>query len=245
MEQTPLPEVEELLTRARDGDAAARESLIGHHRNFVLKVAAAYCKRPLDWNCDEFSVALVAFNEAIDSFQPDRGIPFLAFARLVIRSRLADFFRREERQTRETPVGSRGFSCVGREAWFAYADELAARERREELETYRRLLARYGLDLHTLVKVTPRHRDTRRTLIYAARALARQRDLLAYVERTGRLPLQELERASGISRKVLERGRKYILALSLIFAYPEEFIYLNTHLRGAGEGMPGGQRSRG
>jgi len=59
---------------------------------------------------------------------------------------------------------------------------------------------------------------------------------MAYLERTGRLPLQELELATGLSRKVLERGRKYVLALSLIFAHPEEFPFLNDHLRGAGKG---------
>lgn len=245
MRQIPPSEVEELLARARDGDAAARESLIGDHRHFVLQVAAAYCRRPLDWSCDEFSVALVAFNEAIDTFQPHRGVPFLAFARLVIKSRLADFFRQEQRQTRETLVGAHGTQNAVREAWVAHADELATRERREELEAYRRLLARYGLDLRALVKATPRHRDTRRTLIAAARSLARRPELMAHLERTGRLPLQELELATGVSRKVLERGRKYILALSLIFAHPEEFPYLNDHLREAGEGMRSGQGTGG
>lgn len=255
MRQTPPPGVEELLDRARKGDAAAREILIAEHRHFVLQVAAAYCRRPLDWSCDEFSVALVAFNEAIDAFQPRLGVPFPAFARLVIKSRLADFLRRERRRARETPAGA----CVNqewsagavgcplpsadavREAWAAHVEELAAWERREELHAYRTMLARYHLDFRDLVRATPRHRDTRRTLVAAARSLARRPDLMAYLERTGRLPLQELELATGLSRKVLERGRKYVLALSLIFAHPEEFPFLNDHLRGAGEGKPSGQ----
>ncbi|MBC7107032.1 MAG: hypothetical protein H5T97_13980, partial [Firmicutes bacterium] len=178
MRQVPPPDVEELLARARGGDPEARESLIGDHRQFVLQVAAAYCKRPLDWSCDEFSVALVAFNEAIDTFQPHRGVPFLAFARLVIKSRLADHFRQEQRQTRETLVGAHAPQEAFRDAWMAHADAVANRERREELEAYRGLLARYDLALPSLFKATPRHRYRRRTLIAAARSLARRPDLM-------------------------------------------------------------------
>lgn len=85
-----LKDREDLLRRVRQGDRDAREEIIRRHRLFIIRVAAAFCKRQIVWNDDEASIALIAFNEALDVFDAGRGIPFPAFARLVIRSRIAD-----------------------------------------------------------------------------------------------------------------------------------------------------------
>ena len=42
---------------------------------------------------DELSIGLIAFNSAIDSFEPGRKVPFLAFCRVVIINRLKDYYR--------------------------------------------------------------------------------------------------------------------------------------------------------
>ncbi|MEW6448710.1 MAG: sigma factor, partial [Bacillota bacterium] len=52
---------------------------------------------------DELSVAWLALNEAIDQFRPGSGTSFLAFAKVVIRRRLVDYFRNVPGQSVTTP----------------------------------------------------------------------------------------------------------------------------------------------
>ncbi|HHY91786.1 MAG TPA: sigma-70 family RNA polymerase sigma factor, partial [Firmicutes bacterium] len=93
-----------LVERARQGDALAREELLASHREYILKVVSWRCGRPLDCHSDEFSIGLLAFNEAIESYDPARGAAFLSYARRVIAARLADHYRRDRARGHEVPL---------------------------------------------------------------------------------------------------------------------------------------------
>jgi RNA polymerase sigma factor len=223
---------EELLYRARDGDRAAREELVERHRHFILSVAAACCKKRITWSDDAASIALIAFNEAVDTYKDDRGVPFPAFARLVIRSRVADFYRKEARATAESleQVAAIG-GLAAAVATGRFAEEEVIRERREEIERYRKLLGEFGLSFKDLVAAAPKHRDARTNFLRVGRALAENQELFKQLIEKKRVPLTELSLVTGVPRKTLERGRRYVLAVSLIFGYPEEFTYLYSHLK--------------
>lgn len=238
-----------LLARAREGDRTARETLLGRYSPFVLKTASrvtgTYVRLGRD---DEASVALMAFNEAIDSYDPGRGASFLGFAQTVIRRRLIDHFRGKIRN-REVPLplttgdGMMGFGAEENEAGsvagavagqvaaaeWAHRDHEEQRERREEVLRYRELLATYGISLGELVRVSPRHEDARRRAMEAARVLAARPELIAKLRRRGELPLKELGGLAGVSRKTLERQRKYIIAVVLILV--EDLPCLEAYLK--------------
>src|SRR5690606_2812765 len=55
---------------------------------------------------DEYSIALAAFNEAIDGYQEGAGKSFLGFAETVIRRRLIDHVRREQRHAQSLPMST-------------------------------------------------------------------------------------------------------------------------------------------
>ena len=59
--------------------------------------------------------------------------------------------------------------------------------------------------------------------------------------RTGRLPVKELALASGLHRKTLEKGRRYIIAMSILLYHRDRFIYLFSYLKltGWSEGKGG------
>ncbi|MEW6447844.1 MAG: sigma factor, partial [Bacillota bacterium] len=89
-----LEELENWVIQAQAGDSQAREKVLVQSQAFVARVAARYARRYLHWsNDDELSVAWLALNEAIDQFRPGSGTSFLAFAKVVIRRRLVDYFR--------------------------------------------------------------------------------------------------------------------------------------------------------
>lgn len=227
--------VEELVGQAQEGDAAARDLLIANCRSFVARLASRYCGRSLDWNNDdELSIGLIAFNEAIDSFNPSRHRKFLSHAREVIHHRLVDHFRREARNVHlpleavsPPDTEARGVSREAAKAWEAYRQEILARERAEEICHYNRLLQEYGFSLKELKRECPKHRDTRKRLLEVARRVLANPQWVNYLRRYKRLPIKEIQEALGASRKVLETGRKYVIALTLIGL--EEDL---EHLRG-------------
>ncbi len=86
------------ILRIQAGDELTREDFISEYRPFIAKTAMNLCKRPLDWeDSDEMSIALIAFNTAINSYDPVKKVPFLPYAKVVIQNRLKDHFRKESR----------------------------------------------------------------------------------------------------------------------------------------------------
>lgn len=215
------------LTRARAGDTRAREDLIDAYTPFVLRVAARTCGRFVRiGQDDEVSVALIAFNEAIDRYDERGGASFLTFAEMVIRRRLIDHFR-VERRPREVPLAD--FEQVDEEgqtfnavevqgALAAHSEEEQAARRREDILRFRELLKDYGLSMEDLVRAAPRHEDARLRAMAVARRVAGHKPYAAYLRAHRELPLKELaaERDIGVSRKTLERQRKYVVAIALI-----------------------------
>lgn len=225
-----------LVQLAQSGDVTARNRLIEEARSFVHRTASACCRRTLDWrNDDELSIALIALNEAIDSFVSGEQREFYAHARRVITHRLIDHFRREGRHihlameaTMETGADKQVAASLETEAALAAYDQAVESQcRLEDISVYNRLLGVYGLSLKDLKKHCPKHKDTRQRLTDVAKALAKHPSLVDRFRRTGQLPLRELESITGISRKVLETGRRYIVALTVLLLH-EDLTYLRS-----------------
>lgn len=241
--KAPAEMLEDLVQRARAGDPHARDQLIRDYTPFVLKAACKACKKPylVLGRDDEASVALMAFDEAISGFDPSRGISLFSFAEMVIRRRITDFYRKERSRSREIPLSNFAAKSEDgdvkdslqavevKQAMVQYALAEEAEERRAEIERYRGLLAKYRISFDELVRVAPKHRDARERAIEVARLVAEKPEWREYFLATGCLPLAELVKVSGLSRKTLERKRKYIIAVALIFA--GEFSYLAEYVR--------------
>lgn len=228
--------LKENLVSAQKGDTLAREELIKSHKTFIAKVSSKICNRYLTWdNDDELSIALMAFNEAIDHFDPQGGAEFLSFTQTVIHRRLVDYFRKEGKHQHlslspmnpEDEEMSRYDMNISQEQ---YHEEQNNTQFAEVIENYVRVLSEYGVNLDDLVKVSPKHRDSKQTLIRVVLTLVHYPHLLSHLKKQKLLPIKELELLTGIKRKVLEKGRKYIIALALILSEPE-FYALKTFLQ--------------
>ncbi|HAG11606.1 MAG TPA: hypothetical protein DCK76_09555 [Desulfotomaculum sp.] len=223
---------EEYLVAAKEGDHAAREEILEANRTFIYKVACLFCRKRLHWGQDdELSVALIAFNEAIDKYLEGKNVPFPVFARMVIKHRLIDYFRKEKKLTEVSFEDDSWLIEEKRLAQETLDEETIIRERRDEIKDYETLLKKHGLNLKELARSTPKHKPTCRQFIGVAARLAEDKKMFAYFVETSKLPLKELELACGIPRKTLERHRKYIAAICLIFGYPEEFTHLLSYLK--------------
>ncbi|MEW6447522.1 MAG: RNA polymerase sigma-I factor [Bacillota bacterium] len=227
--------LQRLLRQAKEGDTEARGALIKAYRSFIYGVVSFFCRRPLESGLDdELSVGLIAFDEAVTRYEPDRGVPFLSFARMVIKSRLSNYFRQEGRYREIATGGEISGEMVQAEAaaaWDEFLWDEAVQDRAEEIKEYERALQEFGIALEELVCITPKHRDSRVALIRAAQAIAADEKIFSRLGPKRRLPLREIVLKTGLSPKVIERNRKYLLALAIVFRNPERFIYLHNYLR--------------
>lgn len=222
--------LETLLAQAREGNKDAREQLLREYSPFVERVARSTCKRAITRTDDEFQIALVAMNEAIDSYQPGRG-SFVGFAETVMRRRLIDSFR--GKRLREVPFtafdeedgeGNVQNAVETATAVRAYADDEEAAARSQEIALYSQELERFGLTFRELVKLSPKHADARENAIAVARLIATDAQLRQTFLKSRSLPLKQLQSRVGVSRKTLERQRGYIVAVTVLLIGDYELL---------------------
>lgn len=223
--------LETWLEQAQSGDKEAREQLLKSYMPFVDRVVSSVCGRAVARTEDEFQIALVALNEAINVYQSQRG-SFIGFAETVMKRRLIDTFRARAR-TKEVPFtsfdeeddeGHVQNAVEADSALRAYQVQQETQERAEEIARYGEELKRYGLSFGVLVDSSPKHADARENALSVARLIADDASLLGHLQRTGNLPLKQLESRVAVSRKTLERQRQYIVATVVLLAGDYEVL---------------------
>lgn len=237
---------EELLEQAKNGDKQSREALIKAFKPYIIRIASAHCGRYLHSGHDEeISIALLALNEAIDSYELGQGSSFSGFVNVVVKRRLIDYSRRSKHRKYEIPFSefhndsetadeTAALQMVEqKEAERVYRQQQESRDRREEILYYTKLLAEYNITLAELEKCSPKHKSARRRAIAAAQMIAENPELVKYFRLYKELPLKEIENRLPFSRKTLERHRKYIVALLLVQI--EDFPHLRDYLKGDSE----------
>lgn len=211
-----------LIRSAQQGDQIALENLISQNKTFIENASNKICRRHLDWNHDdELSIALIAFNEAIDGYDPEKGAHFFTFAYQVIHQRLVDYFRKEKKHY-HIPLS--GYSDNDREnnqfeidkAFEVHHLQEEQAELAEILVEFEQRLLEYKISLQDLVEKSPKHKDTREKLVYAAKHLAKDKELMNVFKQTKRIPVTNLIKIANVSRRVLENGRVYIISLLII-----------------------------
>lgn len=231
--------IEKLVEEAQQGSVRTREDLIKKYTPFIISVISGYLNRFVsEKNDEEVIIGMEAFNEAIDSYNISKGQSFIALARIIIKRRLIDYLRKQENQKYEISLGeferedAEGNSYNGADNIAAatyYINSQQNIERKQDIELFKEILKEYKISLDELVKVSPKHKDARKSAIDVARLISQQEDLKRYLIEKKLLPLVELEKRINISRKTVERQRKYIIAITLILI--NDLSYLKEYLK--------------
>lgn len=234
-EQEP---VESRVARARDGDIQARDDLIRDYTPFILKTASSCVRKYVILGTDdEASVALSAFNEAIDAFKSARP-GFLAFSATVIKRRLVDYYRKQARH-REIPFSTMNpYDGDNHSQWdpscltYSAQDWQDCVERRDDIENWKEALKGFGLTLGQVIRSTPKHRDARKRAMIMASIIAGNDGLRSKFYATRQIPADELlslmPEKDRVSRKTVDRQKVYIAAVAIAMSgdYPslEDFL---------------------
>src|SRR5437879_13429798 len=90
-------ELEELLHRASQGDALARDELLAQHRDRLRRLIAVRLPRRLAARLDPSDLVqdvLIKANHQLEGFLRERPLPFYAWLRQIALQRLIDIHRR-------------------------------------------------------------------------------------------------------------------------------------------------------
>jgi len=230
--------VEITVARIQQGDTKLRNQFITDYQPLIAKMTSRFCRRYIDpTRDDEFSVALLAFNEAINQYSIDAGGTFFSFAETVIRRRLIDHLRKESRHQTQIPLSS--FEVEDEDQHLVnpieihqsierYEQEKLRLDRQQEIQEYSVKLGGFGISFNEMTEISPKHRDSREMMITIGKGVGTNVRWMEMLLSKKTLPIKELSDHFPVSRKTLERNRKYIIAIALIAygTYPHLQDYL-------------------
>ena len=211
-------------------DMEAADRLIGSYMPFIKSETAKFLKRPpMEGHDDELSIAMIAFHEAVRGYSRSRGA-FLKYAAMIMKSRLIDYRRKEQRHgnviSLDAPAGEDDAPLSD-----TIADETDHNEAymvreatRAEIEELTRQMREFGVSLSDVADNCPKQQRTLEACRKALWHAKEHPELLDELLKTRRLPIARLSEGSGTERKTLERHRKYMVALLLIYTNGYEII---------------------
>ena len=225
-------------------DLQKADTLIRDYLPFIRSEASKCTSKFCTEQDGEFSIAMIAFHEAILSYERERGA-FLSYASMLIRSRLIDYQRKESRHQGHLSLYAQNDED-DRTILDKLADERDVFEEsanleatKQEIEELSAVMEEFGVSFSDVADNSPKQARTLEACASAIRYAAENKQLLNELLKTKKLPMAELVHGSGAERKTLERHRKYILAMLLIQTNGYEIIrgHLKHVLKRKG-GMP-------
>ncbi|GFR36504.1 RNA polymerase sigma-I factor [Thermobrachium celere] len=206
-----------------------REQFIESNRDFIYKVASSICKRRLNWeNDDELSIALIAFNKSIDTYNKQKG-NFFSYAKMVIKNSLIDYFRKSTKNLNISLDDEDLISFEHRSSIERYEIEEENKIRTQEITLFSLKLKEYGISFSDLVSNSPKHKDTREELINVAFLVSKESQIIEKLTRTKQLPIKQICLLASKNEKFIEKWRRYLIALILILT-DEDLKYIRSYL---------------
>jgi len=230
--------LEEMVLLIQQGDRYLLDEIINSYKPFIAKTVSSVCKRYIYETDDEFSIGLIAFNEAIEKYSKERGNSLLSFSEVIIKRRVIDYIRKQSKNqhlsfdlTNDTnEEETAGTIIVNELSLDDYQKKNDEQLRKDEIVHFQKLLTTFDLSFSDLVEISPKHVDARKNAIMAAKLLVENEELKEMLFTNKRLPIKQLEKMVDVSRKTIERNRKYIIAIALILS--SDYVYMKDYIKG-------------
>ena len=203
-------------------DSEVRESFIKENMNFIIYTTSKQLGRYLSIeNDEEFSVALEAFNDAIDTYEEGHS-KFETYVTTVIRNRLIDFHRSGVKHK------------TMQQSWDDEIDEPAAPEAdpilKIEIDTFGKRLSDFNITFDELVDSSPSHEDTRVKAIEVGESASKEETVIDLLYKTLKLPVMAIVKVVKTTRRFVYAHKTFILSVIVIFH--EEFPSLKEWIGG-------------
>lgn len=233
-----------IVEKIKNGDKQLKEKFIEDYIPFIIKVIASfYSTKIVDIkNSDEYSIGLMAFDEAIEKFDSNKSKGFLNFAQMVIKRRMIDYFRYTSSINKnEIPFSyfnskldsnfeeEFGVFNVGSESsTFKVDTESNKYELIYELKDFSKQLETYGLSIKNLPNYMPKHKDSKQMCLGIAKKIIENKNIYNKLKTKKYFNMKELSRLIDVHPKTVERNRAYIICLCII--YENDYVNFKAYL---------------
>ena len=211
---------------------------IEEYKPFIVSSASKFLNNYIDYNNDEeYSIALLAFNEAINTYKFEKG-GFLSFAQNIIKYRLIDYLRKESKQKNILTEGSfeneesESFNILDKNAMEVYQSEGVSYLRKLEIEQLSIDLIQYGITFEDLIKASPKWGTTKKIYNQIINASLKSNEVMKNLIDKKTLNIKELEKLTSLPRKKIERSRRYIIAVLVVIIGDYQYLrdYINLEV---------------
>lgn len=193
-----------------------RNKFIEAHLSFIIKTITKLTNKYVSLeNDEEFSIALIAFNEAIDKYNSSRG-PFLPFAQLVILSRLKNYFQSENKFVTTESIDKLKDDGIDVESIIENPIEDTS-VLKDEIDSLKKVVSEFGFEFEDLVDNCPKHKKTRETAINVSEKISQDPPLITFMYEKKRLPIKQISLKYSITEKILKGSKKFIITVTIIF----------------------------
>ncbi|MFZ5986982.1 MAG: RNA polymerase sigma-I factor [Bacillota bacterium] len=211
----------ETIMQIKQGNEQLKNRFIEDYKPFIIKCVSKFTGKFVELeNSEEFSIGLLAFNEAIDCFDESKNRSFISFAAQVINRRLINYKVSNKKNNVVYPFtyleNDDKQDIETLDIDFNAADLLGRFEVKEEIDSFKQRLAEFGITIYDLVKCSPKHKDAISSCIKIARVIADNSVLYNKLYEKKTMPMSELSKLVNVSQRTIERNRKFIIAACLI-----------------------------
>lgn len=216
---------------AAKADINAADELIRRYMGFIRSETAKFINRiPVEGRDDELSIAMMAFHEAVMSYEKIRG-SFLKFASRAIKNRLIDYYRKEKRHRQAISLNTANDSEDDTELIDTVKDSqneieenISRISAQSEIAEFAKQLSEFGISFSDIADNCPKQSRTLDSCRRVLNCAIENPELLDSLVNTKKIPMAQLCEKSGVDRKTMERHRKYLVAVLLAFTNGYEII---------------------
>lgn len=198
-------------------DDLKRDKFIEDYKPFILgrlyDISGRYISTEND---EEFSIGLLAFNEAIDRYDDRKG-KFLSFSTMIIKNRLIDHFRKTSREADSVELDDKALAGMSN-------DNTEEVYLRTDMKLFEEMLERFGMDFEDLIDASPKHERTRIELMELAKKVALDEEVINHLYEKNRLPISLIALRYGETKKRVKTFKKYIISVVVIYKEKLETI---------------------
>jgi len=218
-----------------NADSNEMERLISDFKPFLHGCAAKYSSNHSGFEQDDlFSIAMMAFYEAIKSYDDGKG-HFFPFAKNVVRCNLLDHIRKVYRREHKEDLqldderedGSS--SAINKMSIREHEDTRHRDSIVDEIEQFKTELAQWSITMESLAAQSPKHKQLIETYAILISQVLEAPHVIQTMQIKRYFPVKEISKISGLPLKKVERARTFIIASIIIKT--GDYDYLSDYVR--------------
>ena len=189
--------------------------LIDNYMPLIIKTVSSITGRYVSVkNDDEFSIALMAFKEAVDKYDENKGI-FSSFAKLVISSKVKNHLVRENKYRKVESIEELSENGINIEDIY-HTEIESSDEISIEIGKLKDEINKFGFSFEDLVEEAPKHDDTRKRAISISEKVNDEVILKNFIYEKRRLPIKQISLKFSVTEKILKISKRFIISVVII-----------------------------